>query len=122
MVYRPALVPSGSENEPSDRLCFFREANHALPRVAPETTSAELDNQRRARPLRVLPDVSGLSTVFMPGPSGSFLLKTATSSPHVTRLRGAFTQWLSSFDSAIAGCEKGFIYVDSTVIPLLRIS
>jgi cleavage and polyadenylation specificity factor subunit 1 len=69
--------------------------------------------QQRARPLRVLPNISGCSTVFLPGSSAGFILRTAASSPHLVRLRGEFAQWLSEFDSAATGCENGFIYVDS---------
>jgi hypothetical protein len=51
----------------------------------------------------------------MPGASSSFIFRTAKSSPHITRLRGGFTRWLSSFDSADIDCENGFIYLDSQV-------
>jgi cleavage and polyadenylation specificity factor subunit 1 len=51
----------------------------------------------------------------MPGASSSFVFKTAKSSPHIIRLRGDFTRWLSSFDSAETSCDNGFIYVDSQV-------
>lgn len=51
----------------------------------------------------------------MQGASSSFVFKTAKSSPHIIRLRGGFTRWLSSFDSADTGCGNGFIYVDSQV-------
>lgn len=69
--------------------------------------------QNRARPLRILRDLSGLSGVFLPGSSSGFILKTSSSTPHLVRLRGEFTRWLSGFDSADLGCENGFIYVDS---------
>jgi len=54
----------------------------------------------------------------MPGASSSFIIRTARSSPHITRLRGSLTRWLSSFDSAETGCENGFIYLDSQVGPI----
>lgn len=113
------LMLSNSDDESSRCLQFFREANHVLPKNLSGETS-QTDNQRRNRPLRVLSDISGFSTVFMPGASSSFIFKTAKSSPHILRLRGGYTRWLSSFDSANTGCEKGFIYVDSQVRPLLH--
>lgn len=63
--------------------------------------------------MRIFHDVSGLSGVFLPGNSSGFIVKTSTSSPHLIRLRGEYTKWLSGLDSADLGCEKGFIYVDS---------
>lgn len=57
----------------------------------------------------------------MPGASPSFILRTSKSQPHITRLRGGFTRWLSSFDSTEAGCEAGFIYADSQVKGTQRI-
>ena len=94
-------------------LCFLREMNYALPDIG-----AEPEGQR-TRQLRILPDISGYSTVFMPGSSASFVFKTSASLPHVTRLRGDNIRGLSSFDSAAAGCAKGFVYADSTVCPLV---
>lgn len=69
--------------------------------------------QSRARPLRKFTDISGLSGVFLPGVSAGFILRTSTSSPHLIRLRGDFTKWLDSFDSASLGCSHGFVYADS---------
>lgn len=114
VIYRPVQVPSGPESGLSDRLRFFREYNHTLPRLDEEPSGSA--DQQRARPLRILSNISGHSAVFMPGASASFVLKTATSSPHLIRLRGEFTRWLSSFDSRDSGCENGFIFVGSEVI------
>lgn len=111
MVYTPFSSSSAGENTPS--LCFFREANHTIP-PNDDAEQQELRDQRR-RPLRILPDISGYSTVFLPGNSASFIFRTSTSSPHVIRLRGDFIPGLSSFDSSATGCDKGFIYLDSTV-------
>lgn len=71
------------------------------------------EQRLRARTLRALPDVAGLSTVFMPGAAAGFVIRTSESLPHLVRLRGEFTRWLASFNSPISGCEKGFVYVDS---------
>lgn len=87
--------------------------NHSLSNVAPGAQTLQPEQQPRARTLRALPDVSGLSAVFMPGIGAGFVIRTATSSPHLVRLRGEFTRWLTGFHSPISGCEKGFIYVDS---------
>ncbi|CEO58535.1 hypothetical protein PMG11_03252 [Penicillium brasilianum] len=110
IIYKPILTQA--EGESPNSLRFYRESNYGLSNAASAATPA-LDLQQRSQPLRVLPNVSGFSTVFMPGSSAGFILRTAASSPHLVRLRGEFTQWLSGFDSAAAGCENGFIYVDS---------
>lgn len=114
-VYKPVFVPSEAESGQSNRLQFFREAHHTLSKLASNESFTETETFSRRRPLRALQNVSGLSTVFMPGDSGRFVVKTAKSSPHVIRLRGAFTRWLSGFDSPESGCESGFIYVDVEV-------
>ena len=71
--------------------------------------------------MRILPDVDGYSTVFLPGHSASFIVKTSTSLPHIIRLRGQLVRGMSSFDDKSFGCERGFVYVDSMVtFPLNR--
>ncbi|KAJ5753862.1 uncharacterized protein N7511_008015 [Penicillium nucicola] len=111
IFYRPMLMLSNIDNEPFRCLQFVREANHVLPKNLSGETSQT--NDQRRRPLRILSDIAGFSTVFMPGASSSFVFKTAKSSPHILRLRGGYTHWLSSFSSAATGCENGFIYIDS---------
>ncbi|KAJ5675859.1 hypothetical protein N7462_008756 [Penicillium macrosclerotiorum] len=111
IVYKPLFTSTEADNQPSNDLRFFRESSHTLPRVGPSLT--EVDAPLRVKPLRVLSNVSGLSTVFLPGSSSGFVVRTSTSSPHFVRLRGEYTQWLSGFDSSALACEKGFIYVNS---------
>ncbi|KAJ5088160.1 Cleavage/polyadenylation specificity factor A subunit C-terminal [Penicillium angulare] len=112
-VYKPVFIQSDAEDG-QPKLQFFREPHHTLANTN-SLSSPENDDQilSRTRPLRALSNISGLSTVFMPGYSGRFLVRTAKSPPHVIRLRGEFTRWLSGFDSPALGCERGFIYVDS---------
>ncbi|KAJ5884094.1 Protein c.t1.c1 [Penicillium subrubescens] len=112
IIYKTVVTLPEAESKSPKGIRFHRESNHSLSNAASGTTS-ELYMQQRARPLRVLQNVSGFSTVFLPGSSAGFILRTAASSPHLVRLRGEFTQWLSEFDSAASGCENGFIYVDS---------
>ncbi|KAJ5577799.1 uncharacterized protein N7459_006763 [Penicillium hispanicum] len=112
IVYRPVFASPEGEGGSSNRLKFAQEANHTLCKIS-SGSSTHGEYHRRARPLRALPNVSGLSTVFIPGDSAGFILRTTTSSPHVVRLRGEFTRWLSDFSSADIGCENGFIFVDS---------
>lgn len=113
IVYKPIQRPRDSSHALSHSLRFVRETNHSLSNVSSGTQSLQPEQPLRARSLRNLADVSGLSTVFMPGASAGFVIRTATCSPHVVRLRGEFTRWLTGFHSPISGSENGFIYVDS---------
>ncbi|KAJ5902421.1 Cleavage/polyadenylation specificity factor A subunit C-terminal [Penicillium taxi] len=112
IVYKPVITSSDQDPETSN-LRFFRESNHTLSRLSSGSSFTELYNQQRAQPLRVLSDMSGLSTVFMPGESARFIVRTAASSPHSVRLRGDYIRWLTSFNSSTTGCDNGFIYIDA---------
>ncbi|KAL4784284.1 CPSF A subunit region-domain-containing protein [Aspergillus varians] len=103
VVYRPFLTDSPSEELVG--LKFLKEANHVLPRIP--TTSD--DWQSEPRLLRILPNISGSSGVFMPGPSAGFIFRTSATSPHFIRLRGGYTKGLGCFGSP----DKGFAYLDS---------
>ena len=115
LIYKPyvTLDPAGKE---SPRMNFFRETNHFLPHF-PSNVNADDSNTgyQRTRSLRILPNVSGFSTVFMPGASAGFVFKTSTSVPHIIGMRGNYVRGLSSFDSTAIGCAEGFVYVDSKV-------
>ena len=115
MAYKPFVAPSGAEGK-HDSPCFYREMSHVSSNPPSDFGMEQSDaKQERTRRLRILPDISGYGTVFLPGNSASFIFKTSTSVPHVIRLRGESARGLSSFDSAAAGCDKGFIYLDSKV-------
>ncbi|GIC92592.1 cleavage/polyadenylation factor CFT1 [Aspergillus udagawae] len=112
VVYK--AFASSIKGEGHTRLSFVKEANHTLPRAT--TSEKEMQSNEelsRSRSLRILPNISDFSAVFMPGPSASFVLKTAKSCPHVFRLRGEFVRSLSIFSLASPSLDKGFIYVDS---------
>ncbi|TPX19066.1 uncharacterized protein E0L32_011227 [Thyridium curvatum] len=78
------------------------------PEVAAEDDAS---NQRRNMPLRACANLAGYSTVFLPGASPSFIMKSAKSTPKVVRLGGSGVRALSTFHTE--GCERGFIYADS---------
>ncbi len=62
-------------------------------------------------PLRACENIGGYSTVFMPGASPSFVIKSAKSTPKVVGLQGTAVRALSPFHTG--GSERGFIYADS---------
>ena len=63
--------------------------------------------------MRVLANVSGYSTVFLPGASPCFILKSAASVPKVLGLKGKAVKGMSGFNTG--GCERGWVYVDIDV-------
>ncbi|KAF9894195.1 mRNA cleavage and polyadenylation factor subunit [Aspergillus nanangensis] len=87
-MYRPFILRITPEKEmPS--LSFFKENNHVLPDMSPsELKTGSPNRPNRNASMRILPDIAGFSSVFLPGASGGFILKTSTSSPHLLRVRG----------------------------------
>ncbi|KAJ5491547.1 Protein c.t1.c1 [Penicillium diatomitis] len=112
IYYKPVFHTVSNGDGSSKSLRFHRETNHNLTDTAAAAAST-VEMQQQSKPLRVLSNVSGYSTVFLPGASAGFVMRTAASSPHLVRLRGNFIRWLSGHDSAGSGCDHGFIYVDS---------
>jgi len=62
--------------------------------------------------MRAIANLKGYSTVFLPGGSPCFVLKSSRSSPKVLNLKGHGVRGLSSFHTQ--GCDRGFIYADTT--------
>jgi cleavage and polyadenylation specificity factor subunit 1 len=60
--------------------------------------------------MRAISNLGGYSTVFLPGGSPSFIVKSAKSTPKVINLQGLGVRGISSFHTA--GCDRGFIYAD----------
>jgi cleavage and polyadenylation specificity factor subunit 1 len=114
VLYQPYHTGNQSE-EPEWNLRFLKVSNHYLAKSAIRSAaeaSADVTHQC-VNPLRTLPDVCGYKTVFMPGKSPCFVIKSSTSLPHVLALRGKPVRSLSSFN--IPACERGFVYIDSDV-------
>ena len=61
--------------------------------------------------MRRCPNINGYSTVFLPGPSPSFVIKSSKSIPRVIGLQGLGVRGMTSFHTE--GCDRGFIYADS---------
>ncbi|KAL4802870.1 CPSF A subunit region-domain-containing protein [Aspergillus unguis] len=106
IVYKPFF--SDPSNKESACLKFLKEENHVLAKTAPTSDEWPLNS----RPLRVLPNISGYSGIFMPGPSAGFIFRSSTTTPHFTPMRGGHTKGLSCFNSP----DKGFAYLDSNAV------
>jgi len=63
--------------------------------------------------MRALANIGGYSTVFLPGASPSFILKSGASIPKVLGLKGKAVKGMSGFNTG--GCERGWVYVDADV-------
>ncbi|KAL3470459.1 CPSF A subunit region-domain-containing protein [Aspergillus californicus] len=112
VLYKPFFTNSSSEE--SVGLKFLKETNHVLPKISTRSD----DEQSETRPLRLIPNLSGYSTVFMPGFSAGFVFRSSTTAPHFIRLRGSYTRGLGCFTNP----EKGFAYLDSnSLIQLAKI-
>jgi cleavage and polyadenylation specificity factor subunit 1 len=113
-IYEPFRVPSPHESTPlSKSLHFLKVHNPHLAKNPDASAEAIADKEVEARdlPMRALRDIGGYTTVFLPGGSPSFILKSSTTIPKVLSLRGAGVRGFSGFHTA--GCDRGFIYVDT---------
>ncbi len=121
-IYQPFCVPStptDGENKAekvlSRDLHFLKLPNPVFAKGVDEAASSIDPDAPAAKlplPMRVLHNVAGLSAVFMPGPSASFLYKSSQTIPRVVALRGQGVRSLSPFHTE--GCDRGFIYLSTT--------
>src|SRR4051794_38847324 len=105
-IYEPFQYPASTTSTFTSNLRFRKVPGLHLPKYNEEES---LDRVGR---LRVLPNIGGYATVFMPGASSSFIIKEATSLPHVISLRGSGVQGFCGLNRR--RCEAGFAYVDSS--------
>ncbi|KFY53406.1 hypothetical protein V496_07618 [Pseudogymnoascus sp. VKM F-4515 (FW-2607)] len=112
-IYEPFRVPSEAPRPLSKSLHFQKIHNPHLAKTANPATevAADPESAKRDSPMRAISNVGGLSGVFLPGDSPSFVLKSSKSIPRVVGLRGNGVRSLSGFHTE--GCDRGFIYVDS---------
>ncbi|KAI5780740.1 CPSF A subunit region-domain-containing protein [Peziza echinospora] len=110
-LYTRTAANSGSkEDSKSSPVLRFSKSNN--PRIAIPFISG--DNVSKVglkyRPMIAINDLGGYSTVFMPGNSPSFIIKTSKSTPRIHPLSGTAVRSLSSFHTRSA--ERGCVYVD----------
>ncbi|PON28379.1 hypothetical protein TGAM01_v202873 [Trichoderma gamsii] len=111
-IYEPIRLPTDSATHTlSDTLFFKKSANSALAKSTVEDSLDDTAQQPRYVPLRICANVGGYSTVFLPGPSPAFVLKSSKSVPRVIGVQGLGVRGMSTFNTE--GCDRGFIYSDS---------
>lgn len=112
-LYEPLRSSNGEDSTLSTTLVFKKASNPVLARKPVEEVKEEDDESEQPRfvPLRPSQNIQGYSTVFLPGPSPSFIIKSSKSVPRVVPLQGLGVRGMSSFHTE--GCDRGFIYADS---------
>lgn len=100
----------------SSSLHFLKINNPHLSKIPGVSAEEMAENTSKLRdnPMRAISDLGGYSTVFLPGGSPSFVIKSSKSMPKVISLQGTGVRGLSSFHTA--GCHRGFIYADTNGI------
>ena len=113
-LYQPFRYKTGNGLEFSKTLFFQKLPNSAFAKSPEEADLDEATHQPRILSMRRCNNVGGYSTVFLPGASPSFILKSSKSMPRVLPLQGSGVIAMSPFHTE--GCEHGFIYADSQKI------
>lgn len=111
-IYEPQINSANDSSGLPSSLFFRKLPNNTFAKAVEEPAEDDdATEELRRLPLRACDNISGCSTVFMPGPSPSFIIKSAKSTPKVIGLQGTGVRTLSTFHTE--GCERGFIYADS---------
>lgn len=113
-LYQPFRYKAGNGLEFSKTLFFQKLPNSAFAKSPEEADLDEATHQPRILSMRRCNNVGGYSTVFLPGASPSFILRSSKSMPRVMPLQGSGVIAMSPFHTE--GCEHGFIYADSQKI------
>ncbi|GKU03346.1 unnamed protein product [Fusarium langsethiae] len=110
-IYEPIRhIRPGGESNLSAALSFKKTSNVTLATTPVATQQDDDVEQPRFMPMRRCANINGYSTVFLPGSSPSFVLKSSKSIPRVIGLQGLGIRGMSSFHTE--GCDRGFIYAD----------
>ncbi|KAI0126579.1 CPSF A subunit region-domain-containing protein [Xylariales sp. AK1849] len=110
-IYKPFRITSPESAQLSKSLHFQKVTNDRLAKSPLAVAEDEAEQQPRMAPLRRCTSISGYETVFLPGASPSFIVKSSKTIPKVIGLQGDGVRSMSSFHTQ--GCERGFIYADS---------
>ncbi|KAI1752219.1 CPSF A subunit region-domain-containing protein [Xylaria castorea] len=109
-IYEPFRTTVEPALELSRSLHFLKLPNSTIAKSTETNTEDEVEGQR-TYPMRQCDNIAGYKTVFLPGDSPHFILKSSKTLPKVIELQGSGVRGMSSFHTE--GCERGFIYADS---------
>ena len=75
--------------------------------------SYEDEEDPRQEPMRAIHDLNGYSTVFLPGDTPTFIIKSASSPPQLISFGEDSVESLSRLNTST--CDRGFVYIDQPV-------
>ena len=107
VLYMPYSVPGSVGSFRFRRISSRRIATAPVEAI---DESIEANTRRRNHSMRILPDIGGYTTVFVPGASPALILKHASSQPKVHNIASKTIKTLNTFHTA--ACDHGFVYVD----------
>ncbi|KAI1425773.1 CPSF A subunit region-domain-containing protein [Xylaria sp. FL1777] len=109
-IYEPFQTALEPTAELSRSLHFLKLSNPTVANTLETVTEDDVEGQR-TYPMRRCDNIAGYKTLFLPGDSPQFILKSSKTLPKVIELQGSGVRGMSSFHTE--GCERGFIYADS---------
>ncbi|KAI0421781.1 CPSF A subunit region-domain-containing protein [Xylaria grammica] len=109
-VYEPFRTTSEPATELSRSLHFLKLPNSTVAKNVETVIEDDVEDQR-TYPMRRCDNIAGYKTIFLPGDSPHFVLKSSKTLPKVIELQGSGVRGMSLFHTE--GCERGFIYADS---------
>ncbi|GAW22696.1 hypothetical protein ANO14919_122390 [Xylariales sp. No.14919] len=109
-VYEPFRTTSEPATELSRSLHFLKLPNSTVAKNVETVIEDDVEGQR-TYPMRRCDNIAGYKTIFLPGDSPHFVLKSSKTLPKVIELQGSGVRGMSLFHTE--GCERGFIYADS---------
>ncbi|KAI1342830.1 CPSF A subunit region-domain-containing protein [Xylariaceae sp. FL0016] len=110
IMYEPFRIPSESAQELSRSLHFQKLSNQSLA-ADPQVPTEDDEQERRNYTMRRCENIGGYKSVFVPGDTPRFILRSSRTLPKVLELQGIGVRGMSSFHTE--GCERGFVYSDS---------
>ena len=116
VIYQPYQSPIEGSKDTALRLLKLPHT-YSPPTVDPD--AMEDDETPKRCPLRMIHDLNGYSTVWLPGSPSHLIVKSASSPPNVVPVAGGEIQSLHSLNTS--KCRNGIAYIDDKVsLPFFR--
>ncbi|KAL8777045.1 MAG: hypothetical protein Q9213_008033, partial [Squamulea squamosa] len=109
IIYQPYQSPVPGTRDTT--LHFLKLPNPTFSKISLPSSYND-DTDFRREPMRAIHDLDGYSTVFLPGDSPTFIIKSASSPPQMITMRDKPVLSLTGLNTMT--CERGFAYVDET--------
>ncbi|CAO1598257.1 mRNA cleavage and polyadenylation factor subunit [Xanthoria calcicola] len=109
IIYQPFQSPVAGTR---DTILHFLKIPNPNSSKTSLSISYDDDGESKREPMRAIHDLNSYSTVFLPGDSPTFVIKSASSPPQLISLNEKSVQSLSGLNTPT--CERGFTYIDQT--------